>query len=153
MKARSGSMPPPRNRCGYLISQSRARESSRPCSSAPVLLIGRRLRPDVVRAPDPFEIGEERMLLGQPLVERRPGLEQRLMRDLDQARRASCRSRASTSARIRRSDSCGSSVMPRGLAHPLAVVEPHAHEMRHEGIAQRRHARHRSASAAVRAIA
>ncbi len=47
------------------------------------LLLRRSLCPDFVRAPDPLQVGEKRLFLQQPLVEIGPGLEQRLVRDLD----------------------------------------------------------------------
>ena len=62
--ARAGEQQPVQQRAGFLIRRS--------------------LCPDVVRVPDPLQVGEEGLLLGQPLIERRPSLEQRLVCDLDQ---------------------------------------------------------------------
>jgi hypothetical protein len=102
-----------------------------------------------VRALDALDIGQEGVLVRQPLIEGRPGLEQRFMRDFDNrfssilgcpiglarcARRQEPRLHQGTDHtqsfpwQLRQ---------PCRLTHPLAVVEPDPHEMRYEGIAQR----------------
>jgi hypothetical protein len=113
-------------------------------------LVGR-LGPDLVRAPDALEVGEEAVLLGQPAVERRPCLEQRLMRDLDDGvgrviagsiagvYMAAVRDeQPRVDQRLHQPQRIVRQVGdPRRLPHPLAVVEPHPHQVRHEGVAQR----------------
>src|SRR6516162_1119540 len=98
-----------------------------------------------MRLADAFEVGEERLLLAEPLVERRPRLEQRLVCHLDQwlalllvcaaARRQQPRLGERTDEAKRLLRQFGA---PRGLANALAVIEPHPHEMRHKRVAQRR---------------
>ena len=132
---------------------ARAREQQAVKQFAALLLVRRR-RPVLMRGADALDVGEEYLLLGQSLIQCRPRLEQGLVCDLHQRPAAGIivgtrRQQPRLGERADQPQRVGRKLRaPCGLAHPLAVVEPHPHQMRYEGVAQRRRARARSASSA-----